>query len=63
MHIAALYSLMHRQYEDYMHARESCRNPAHLSDNIRKTIMSIAAVDGTLAPVRLSVSEDVDLLT
>lgn len=49
MHIVALRSLMQRQSEDYMHARECGRNTAHLSDNIRKTIMSIAAVDGTLA--------------
>jgi hypothetical protein len=58
MHIMALRSLMQRQWEDYMQARERGRNVAHLSDNIRKTIMSIAAVDGTLSPVRVTVSED-----
>jgi hypothetical protein len=49
---------MQRQYVDYMQARERERSVWHLSDNIRRTIMSIAAVDGTFAPLRITVSED-----
>lgn len=58
MHIVALRTLMQKQWDDYMRAREGGKNVAHLSDNIRKTIMSIAAVDGTLAPIRMTISDN-----
>jgi hypothetical protein len=58
MHIVALRTLVQKQWDDYMRAREQGKNVVHLSDNIRKTIMSIATVDGTLLPIRVIVSED-----